>query len=150
MDGWFATFPGWQVPLFTMFCRDNQPSDRQQKSPHERAFLSIFSNLFWRRDPESNRGTRLCRPLHNHSAIAPRPKTKDGNERGKAMLSPLDFGAGEESRTLDLYLGKVSLYQLSYSRRTEPNYNYDCRRVNDCAQQFPATPCAGSKPSTKE
>ena len=25
-------------------------------------------------------------------------------------------GAGEESRTLDLYLGKVSLYQLSYSR----------------------------------
>jgi hypothetical protein len=26
------------------------------------------------------------------------------------------FGAGEESRTLDLYLGKVSLYQLSYSR----------------------------------
>src|SRR6185312_7190395 len=28
----------------------------------------------------------------------------------------LDFGAGEESRTLDLNLGKVALYQLSYSR----------------------------------
>ena len=27
-----------------------------------------------------------------------------------------ETGAGEESRTLDLYLGKVSLYQLSYSR----------------------------------
>ncbi len=26
------------------------------------------------------------------------------------------FGAGKEARTLDLYLGKVSLYQLSYSR----------------------------------
>ena len=26
------------------------------------------------------------------------------------------FGAGEESRTLDLNLGKVALYQLSYSR----------------------------------
>ena len=26
-------------------------------------------------------------------------------------------GAGKEARTLDLYLGKVSLYQLSYSRR---------------------------------
>jgi hypothetical protein len=26
-------------------------------------------------------------------------------------------GAGEESRTLDLNLGKVALYQLSYSRR---------------------------------
>jgi hypothetical protein len=25
-------------------------------------------------------------------------------------------GAGKEIRTLDLYLGKVSLYQLSYSR----------------------------------
>ena len=31
------------------------------------------------------------------------------------MLS-LRFGAGEESRTLDLNLGKVALYQLSYSR----------------------------------
>ena len=31
------------------------------------------------------------------------------------MLS-LKFGAGKEARTLDLYLGKVSLYQLSYSR----------------------------------
>ncbi len=28
----------------------------------------------------------------------------------------LEFGAGEESRTLDLNLGKVALYQLSYSR----------------------------------
>ena len=31
------------------------------------------------------------------------------------MLS-LRFGAGEESRTLDLNLGKVALYQLSYCR----------------------------------
>ncbi len=28
----------------------------------------------------------------------------------------LKFGAGKESRTLDLNLGKVALYQLSYSR----------------------------------
>ena len=27
-----------------------------------------------------------------------------------------NHGAGKEARTLDLYLGKVSLYQLSYSR----------------------------------
>ena len=33
------------------------------------------------------------------------------------MLS-LRIGAGEESRTLDLNLGKVALYQLSYSRET--------------------------------
>ena len=28
------------------------------------------------------------------------------------------IGAGKRVRTVDLYLGKVSLYQLSYSRRT--------------------------------
>ena len=27
-----------------------------------------------------------------------------------------EYGAGKESRTLDLNLGKVALYQLSYSR----------------------------------
>ncbi len=33
-----------------------------------------YSRIFlWRREPESNRCTRLCRPLHNHSAIAPCP-----------------------------------------------------------------------------
>jgi hypothetical protein len=30
-------------------------------------------------------------------------------------------GAGEESRTLDLNLGKVALYQLSYSRILQDN-----------------------------
>jgi hypothetical protein len=33
--------------------------------------------------------------------------------------SILSDGAGEESRTLDLNLGKVALYQLSYSRRRD-------------------------------
>jgi hypothetical protein len=28
----------------------------------------------------------------------------------------VEYGAGKESRTLDLNLGKVALYQLSYSR----------------------------------
>ena len=39
-------------------------------------------------------------------------------KKGKATRAfPfLYFGAAEESRTLDLYLGKVSLYQLSYCR----------------------------------
>jgi hypothetical protein len=31
-------------------------------------------------------------------------------------LEGLTFGAGEEIRTLDIHLGKVALYQLSYSR----------------------------------
>ena len=40
------------------------------------------------------------------------PKTK------KEVLADFlfEYGAGEESRTLDLNLGKVALYQLSYSR----------------------------------
>ncbi len=38
---------------------------------------------------------------------------------GKPESFPKIFGAGKETRTLDLYLGKVSLYQLSYSRKTE-------------------------------
>ncbi|SIT38274.1 hypothetical protein BN2476_170058 [Paraburkholderia piptadeniae] len=31
-------------------------------------------------------------------------------------MLPHVFGAGDESRTRDLNLGKVALYQLSYSR----------------------------------
>ena len=43
------------------------------------------------------------------------PETKTAKA---CMHSPyqLLFGAGNETRTRDLYLGKVSLYQLSYSR----------------------------------
>ena len=37
------------------------------------------------------------------------------NKKGKPKL-PFRNGAGKEARTLDLNLGKVALYQLSYSR----------------------------------
>ena len=33
-----------------------------------------FEELLWRRVPESNRCPRICNPLHNHSANAPRMK----------------------------------------------------------------------------
>jgi hypothetical protein len=36
--------------------------------------------------------------------------------KGKPELPFYQTGAGKESRTLDLNLGKVALYQLSYSR----------------------------------
>ena len=32
------------------------------------------------------------------------------------LRTPLNVGAGEGVRTLDIYLGKVVLYQLSYTR----------------------------------
>ena len=46
----------------------------------------------------------------------------------KGSPSGLPFslsGAGEESRTLDLNLGKVALYQLSYSRIERRRYSKD-------------------------
>lgn len=33
--------------------------------------VSTFLYIIWRLSPESNRGPRLCRPLHNHSATQP-------------------------------------------------------------------------------
>ena len=38
----------------------------------------------------------------------------------RASITPKNknFGAGNEARTRDLNLGKVALYQLSYSRKT--------------------------------
>ncbi len=44
----------------------------------------------------------------------------------------LEFGAGEESRTLDLNLGKVALYQLSYSRMLLQRY-INCGRLRNIA-----------------
>ncbi len=52
------------------------------------------------------------------------------NEKGKMPKHfPFFSGAGNESRTRDLNLGKVALYQLSYSRKNlearagvEPTY----------------------------
>ena len=38
------------------------------------------------------------------------------------MKSFFEFGAGDESRTRDLNLGKVALYQLSYSRIVTANF----------------------------
>ena len=37
-------------------------------------------------------------------------------KKGSGCFPFLECGAGKESRTLDLNLGKVALYQLSYSR----------------------------------
>jgi hypothetical protein len=39
------------------------------------------------------------------------------------LQQPAETGAGEEARTLDLNLGKVALYQLSYSRVQNNDYD---------------------------
>src|SRR5205085_9090183 len=72
------------------------------------------------------------------------PSRRGSEQKGKAHFShgalPLESGAGNESRTRDLNLGKVALYQLSYSRK-HPDY---------IKREPPrkAAPCASSKAST--
>src|SRR6185437_17151434 len=96
--------------------------------------------MCWRRGSESNRRTRLCRPLHNHSATPP-ARTSEGKRPGELMRHggnrssgfPREkLGAAEESRTLDLNLGKVALYQLSYCRDELEIIAFSTGRNNPC------------------
>ena len=68
-------------------------------------FAGVLCWGTWRREPESNRRTRLCRPLHNHSAIAPiasPPSLVEGltledclrNEKGSLKKLPLQNWSG--------------------------------------------------------
>ena len=118
--------------------------DRRWMHPHGESdppAIDYGNGHSWRRGSESNRRTRLCRPLHNHSATPPegrRPTGSDGPdaERGKPLEGgfPRETGAAEESRTLDLNLGKVALYQLSYSRAaTTANYTIFMVRLSKTA-----------------
>src|SRR5207245_2372588 len=75
----------------------------------------------WRRGSESNRRPRLCRPLHDHSATPPYARDQKQRRISKRAV-PRNSGAGDESRTRDLNLGKVTLYQLSYSRESRRKF----------------------------
>jgi hypothetical protein len=50
-------------------------------------------------------------------------------------------GAGDEIRTRDINLGKVALYQLSYSRLNNANY-YFAQAAPDLSNQFGETSLA--------
>ena len=71
-------------------------------------FLSKFVNLSWRCHPDLNWGWSFCRALPYHLAMAP---------HGAEMLH--QYGASDEARTRYLHLGKVALYQMSYTRISE-------------------------------
>jgi hypothetical protein len=88
---------------------------------------AFVTRIIWRRGPESNRTNRICNPGHNRFATAPNFLIKTPNhgfqliKKGSFFCFPFfGIGAGKESRTLDLNLGKVALYQLSYSRVSSP------------------------------
>ncbi len=65
---------------------------------------SDLGNLMW---------SRLSSPTYPHVEEVQKPRK-----------TSLKHGAGKEARTPDLNLGKVALYQLSYSR---PNQSRNCR-----------------------
>src|SRR5688572_27958520 len=61
----------------------------------------------------------------------PSRQKQEGKVRHAGRTFPAKTGAGNESRTRDLNLGKVALYQLSYSRAlrsTEANYKSTAHR----------------------
>src|SRR3954453_15583890 len=93
----------------------------------------------WRRESDSNRHRRLCRPLHDPSAIPPCLREREGLVL-RIGPSLRNRGAGNESRTRDLNLGKVALYQLSYSRK--------CANYIKREPPRKAGPCSSSKAST--
>jgi hypothetical protein len=60
----FAGLAGLALPTFASHAMWR----RKKKSPDK---SGLFFDNCWRREPESNRPKRLCRPLHNRFAIAP-------------------------------------------------------------------------------
>ena len=94
------------------------------------ALMAERANIGWRPGSESNRRTRLCRPLHDHSAtwppeeknIAIVPARRTKNKTPDCPRFCRKTGAGNETRTRDPDLGKVVLYQLSYSRASRALY----------------------------
>ncbi|SIT49125.1 hypothetical protein BN2475_1260008 [Paraburkholderia ribeironis] len=50
--------------------RMHRQKQREKKKSPDESGLFFYIN-YWRREPESNRPKRLCRPLHNRFAIAP-------------------------------------------------------------------------------
>ena len=90
----------------------------QRRPLHEWPFSSRRSSEQMRRDSglprgtwgnrESTRAVRIAETKKGPKALSLRPRPKPGSM----------FGAGNETRTRDPDLGKVVLYQLSYSRVT--------------------------------
>ena len=95
-------------------------ASRKRSSPE----LSAPVPMHARRRPESNRCSSFCRAVPNHSATS--PYTCAGR------FDPVRPGLGAEdgTRTRDLNLGKVALYQLSYFR--VPPHCSVCRIPSGC------------------
>ena len=69
----------------------------------------------WRLKPESNRRTRLCRPLHNHSAIQP------DNSNGDFTLSLLKLNSFLEAKSKFVFLThyRITIKQMKRPRNSK-------------------------------
>jgi hypothetical protein len=76
----------------------------QESAPKEYR-SNIFQKYLWRLRPESNRRTRLCRPLHNHSATQPQNRFLKSNSLKK--------GGGELPSPPPLIQNRLIFYQAS-------------------------------------
>ena len=99
-----------------------------QKAVHRTAFLAFGAGNAARLRPPflgSPSGSAMnhydARQIHSVFA-------ESAPEMQKAVLRTafLAFGAGNEARTRDLNLGKVALYQLSYSRAVVEGRDFSC------------------------
>ena len=84
-------------------CLPISPSGRRLPNAHLRHSVTRAART---RNAPVLSGERNARS----TGLSPSPRKKGSRS------FPCIFGAGKESRTLDLNLGKVALYQLSYSR----------------------------------
>ena len=97
---------------------DDTPNKNSPDNDGWRSCLVDFDGvqIGWRRDPESNRATRICNPLHNRFAIAPRfilCRLEFFVRREKKGSQSLPFSKLERDKRLEL-----STYTLARYRST--------------------------------
>jgi len=74
--------------------------------------------VIWRRDPESNRAERICNPLHNRFAIAPKKREAQASllpTLSEKAAVPLFLNIGKAAALLFLKLERAKSLELSTS-----------------------------------
>src|ERR1700689_2892893 len=84
-------------------------------------------------------GKALPKLSSRHGFLASTPFSGGKWPQETVIWTQRSFGAGNEARTRDLNLGKVALYQLSYSR---PKQRRNCRAVPPGVKQNPVRTAA--------
>ena len=87
---------------------------------NEECFHSPFRRVHWRCHPDLNWGMELLQssalPL-GYGTAGKRPELRSYPMQGEEKRCLEKTGASDEARTRYLHLGKVALYQMSYTRR---------------------------------